>query len=116
MLEAELNFMVFHASKSTSRINVEQTDRTISSIYNEFERILNRLEFKCWSEEIFSFPNLSRSALGPTQPTLQWVLELIPWDKVPVGGFHHSPSTEVENEWSYTSTSPLCLHGLYRTT
>jgi hypothetical protein len=25
-----------------------------------------------------------------------------------------APSVEIKNEWSYTSTSPICLHGLDR--
>jgi hypothetical protein len=53
ILETKLNKMIFHAYKSSLRINVEQTDRAVSSVYNDFERVLNRPEFKSWSEEIF---------------------------------------------------------------
>ena len=47
---------------------------------------------------------------------LKWVLwapsqrvKLLGWE------FDHSPqfSAEVRNQWSYTSVSPLCLHGLH---
>jgi len=41
ILEIKLNKMGFHAYKSTLRINVGQTDRTVSSMNNDFERILN---------------------------------------------------------------------------
>ena len=61
ILETKLNKMIFHAYKSTLRINVGQTDRTVSSVYNDFENILNGPEFKSWSKEIFSSPDISRS-------------------------------------------------------
>jgi hypothetical protein len=84
ILETKLNKMIFHAYKSTLRINIGQTNRTVSSVYNDFERILNGPEFESWSEEIFSSPDITRSAPGPTQPPLQWVLELFSWDRVAV--------------------------------
>lgn len=84
ILENKLNKMTFHAYKSTLRINVGQTDRIVSSMYNDFERILNRPEFESWPEELFSSSDISRSAPGPTQPPLQCVLELFSWDRVAV--------------------------------
>jgi hypothetical protein len=41
ILEIKLNKMIFHAYKSTLSVNVGQTDRTVSSMYNDIERILN---------------------------------------------------------------------------
>jgi hypothetical protein len=66
------------------RIKVGQNDRTVSSVYNDFERILYGAEFEYWSEEIFSSPDISRLAPGPTWPPLHWVLELFSWDKAAV--------------------------------
>jgi hypothetical protein len=50
---------------------------------------------------------MSRTALGPTQPPIQWVLEAlslgVKWLESEVD--HSSPSSaEVKNAWSYTST------------
>lgn len=45
-LETKLNNMIFHGYKSTLRINIEQTDRTVSSVNNDFERRLNGPEFE----------------------------------------------------------------------
>jgi hypothetical protein len=64
---------------------------------------------------IFLFTNASRTALGPTQPPIQWV----PWTlslgvKRPGLEADHSlpSSAEVKNDWSYTSTPPIRLHGV----
>jgi hypothetical protein len=60
---------------------------------------------------IFLFPSASRTALGPTQPPIQWVpgaLSLrVKW---PGREADHSPpsNAEVKNAWSYTST-PQCV-------
>jgi hypothetical protein len=58
---------------------------------------------------IFLFTTASRTALGPTQPPIQWVLDALslgvkrPWREA-----GHSPpsSAEVKNAWSYTSIPP----------
>jgi hypothetical protein len=56
---------------------------------------------------IYLFTTASRTALGPTQPPIQWVpgaLSLrVKW---PGCEANHSPpsSAEVKNAWSYTST------------
>jgi len=84
ILENKLNKMIFHAYKSTLKINVGQTDRTVSSVCNDFERILNELVFEFWSEEIFSSPDISRLAPGPTHSPLHWVLELFSWERAAV--------------------------------
>jgi hypothetical protein len=58
---------------------------------------------------IFLFITMSRPALGPTQPPIQWVLEgrgLSLGAKLPGRKAEHTPPTsaEVKNAWSYTST------------
>jgi len=51
---------------------------------------------------IFLFTTVSRLALGPIQPLIQW----IPGDVSPGPEADHSPSSnaEVKNAWSYIST------------
>jgi hypothetical protein len=56
-----------------------------------------------------------RMALGPTQPLIQWVPGALSLGvKWPGHEADHSPSpsAKVKNEWSYTSTPPICLHGV----
>jgi hypothetical protein len=58
-------------------------------------------------QEIFVFSTASRTALGPTQPPIQWVLRtLSPWVKQSGREADHSPPTgaEVKNTWIYTSS------------
>jgi hypothetical protein len=57
----------------------------------------------------FIFSETSRTALGPTRPPVPGVKqpEREVDDLTPSRG-------EVTNEWSYTSTSPVCLHGVDR--
>jgi hypothetical protein len=67
--------------------------------------------------KILSLPitTASRTALEPTQPPIQWVPGALslgikqPWREA-----DHSPpsSADVKNAWSYTSTPPVCLHGV----
>jgi hypothetical protein len=57
--------------------------------------------------ELDYFTTVSRLALGPTQPPIQWVPGTVSLGvKPPRREANHSPpsSTEVKNEWSYTST------------
>jgi hypothetical protein len=64
---------------------------------------------------IFLFDTVSRPALGPTQPLIQGVpgaLTLgVKWPRCEAD---HAPpsSSEVKNAWGYTSTPPICLHGV----
>jgi hypothetical protein len=55
------------------------------------------------------FLHTSRRALRPTQPPVQWVPGLSWGVKWPGHGADHPPlpSTEVENEYNYTSIPPL---------
>jgi hypothetical protein len=56
-----------------------------------------------------------RTALGPTQPPIQWVPEALDLGvKRPGREAVHSPtaSTKVKNAWSYTSTPSIRLHGV----
>jgi hypothetical protein len=58
---------------------------------------------------------VSRTALGPTQPPIQWVPGILSLGvKQPGSEADHSPpsSSEVKNVYSYTSTPPICLHGV----
>jgi hypothetical protein len=62
---------------------------------------------------IFLFTTASRTALGPTQPLIQWVQGAISLGvKRPGREADHSLrySAEVKNAWSYTSTPPIRLH------
>jgi hypothetical protein len=56
----------------------------------------------------------SRHAQGPTQHFTEWVPGALTLAiQRPDSGANHSPpsSAEVKNAWSYTSTTPICLHG-----
>jgi hypothetical protein len=63
---------------------------------------------------IFLFTAVSRPALGPTQPPIQWVSRALSKGvKRPVHEADHSPpsSAKVKNAWSYISTPPIRLCG-----
>jgi hypothetical protein len=63
----------------------------------------------------FLFDSASRTALGPTQPPIQWVpgaLSMgVKWSGREAD---HSPpsSAEVKSVWSYVSTPSMRLHGV----
>jgi hypothetical protein len=63
----------------------------------------------------FSLPPRPRTALGPNQPPIQWIPGALSLAvKRPGREADHSPpsSAEVKNEWSYTSTPRIRLHGV----
>jgi hypothetical protein len=64
---------------------------------------------------IFLFDTVSRPALRPTQPPIQWVTGAL-FLEVKRSGREadQSPqsSAEVKIAWSYTSTPPTRLHGV----
>jgi hypothetical protein len=58
---------------------------------------------------IFLFTTVSRTALGPTQPPIQWIPGTLSLGvKRPGREVVNSPSSnaKVKNAWSYTSTPP----------
>jgi hypothetical protein len=65
--------------------------------------------------ETLLFTTVSRPALGPTQPLIQWVPATLSLGvKRPGREADHSPqsSAEFKNVWSYTSIPPIRLHGV----
>jgi hypothetical protein len=61
------------------------------------------------------FTTVSRMALEPTQLPIQWVPGALSLGVKQLGHeADHSPtySAEIKNAWSYTSTPPICLHGM----
>jgi hypothetical protein len=74
------------------------------------------LGFDSWQGMgIFLFTTVSRPALGPTQPPIQWVPGVLSLGVKRLGReADHSPpsSTEVKNAWSYTSTPQIRLYGV----
>jgi hypothetical protein len=64
---------------------------------------------------IFLFTTASRTDLGLIRYPIQWIPgALYLGVKLPGREADHSPpsSAEVKNAWSYTSTPPVCLHGV----
>jgi hypothetical protein len=64
---------------------------------------------------IFLITTAFRPALGPNQPTIQWVPGALSLGiKLPGREADPSPtsSTKVKNASSYTSTPPIRLHGM----
>jgi len=61
------------------------------------------------------FPHPSRTDMGPTQPPIKWVSYLLPGVQRPGRGVDHPThlAPRLKKEWSYTSTPPLNLRGLF---
>jgi hypothetical protein len=78
---------------------------------------LDDQRFKSWQRVgIFLFTTVSKPALGPTQPPIQWVpgaLSLVV--KRPGRETDHSPpsSDDIKNAWSYTSTPQYAFMAWY---
>jgi hypothetical protein len=66
--------------------------------------------FKC--KEIYLFPKTSKPDLGPTQAFHSIGTRA----KLPEHEADYSPpsTAEVKNDWSYTSTHPTSLQGMYK--
>jgi hypothetical protein len=64
-----------------------------------------RVRFLAGAGNFFLFTTMSRMALRPTKPPIQWVMSSFPVVKQPGHEADHSPpsSAEVKNAWSYTS-------------
>jgi hypothetical protein len=59
---------------------------------------------------VFSAPPCPDLLWGPTIPPVQWYHRL---KRLGPEADHSTPSSfEVKNAWSYTSTFPLCFHGV----
>jgi len=65
--------------------------------------------------EIFVFTTVSRLALGPTQPHIQWVPGVLSLGvNRPEREAAHSPpsNAEIKNAWSYTYTPQIRPHSV----
>jgi len=67
-------------------------------------------------ERDFSLLQNVQSGWGSNHPPMQWALPFFPGVKPPGREVNHTPpsTVEVKNEWSCTSTPPICLHGVDR--
>ena len=74
----------------------------------------SRVQILAVDKECMSLPGMSIPALGPTQPPLQWVTGFFPGVEQPGLFVDNSVpfSAEVKNDWSCTSTPPICLCGV----
>jgi hypothetical protein len=65
---------------------------------------------------IFFFTTVSRPALGPIQPLIQWLTRALSLQVKQLVGVRLTTYLHLalrsKNAWSYTSTSPICLHGV----
>ena len=77
-----------------------------------------RLGFETRQEQEISFlSKTSRPTMGPTQSPIRWVAGLFPGVKRSGPEECHSPPhrVKVKNEWRYTLSPPIRLHGEDRT-
>jgi len=78
-------------------------------------RLVDRVFESWWGLGIFLHTIAFRPDLGPIQPPIQWVPGALSLRmKRPGREADHSPPSivEVENAWSYTSTSPIRPQGV----
>jgi hypothetical protein len=64
---------------------------------------------------IFLFTTVTRTALGPTQPPIQWLLRALSLGVNRPGreaDTHLHLAPRAKNAWNYTSTPPIRLHGV----
>jgi hypothetical protein len=71
--------------------------------------------WRVWGSNFGMGNPVSRPTLGPTQPPIQWVAQVLSWGKGEqlVHEFNHAPlpSANIKDMWSYTSTLLIRLHG-----
>jgi hypothetical protein len=97
---------------------LEKNRRTLKHVSSTSENVaVQETPFKYGIIAVHMLPNFtaSRPAVGPTQPPIQWVPGTLSLRvNQPGREADHLPpsSAEVKNGWSYTSTSPIRLHGV----
>ena len=77
---------------------------------------VNGLEFESWQgQEILSFAQTHRPAVGGTEPFIQWA-PFFPRNQAAGPEAEHSSlsSAEFKSKWSYNSSPPICLHDVDR--
>ena len=67
-------------------------------------------------QDIYLFTKTFNTAVKPTQRLVTWVPAVLSQLKQPrrKSDYSSPPSSEVKNEWSYTSIHPIRLHGVDR--
>jgi hypothetical protein len=74
--------------------------------------------FSSWQrQEILSSPKHPGQIFDPSGPSVQWAPEALSHSVKEPGhkANHSAPSSGiVKNEWSCTSSPPICLYGMYR--
>jgi hypothetical protein len=96
---------IFSHYYCVSRARVAQSVQRLGSGLENWGWIHSRCIY-----EIFLFITMSILALGPTQPPIQWALGV---KHLGCEADHPHPSiTGVKSEWSFTSTPPVCFHGM----
>jgi hypothetical protein len=79
-------------------------------------RFHKHLTILCYMYTACSSPQHPNWLWGPSSLLFNWYQGLFPGVKQPRCEADHSPqsSAEVKNEWRYTYTLCLCLHGVYK--
>jgi hypothetical protein len=91
--------------KAKIRVALCRTAKSVKQISTD--RTVLVLEFR-W-EEFFASSFPPRSALDPTQPSLQWIPGLFPKVKATGVDRQTRSSAEVKNKWRFTFNPSLCL-------